>query len=128
MKNAPEKNTMNPMDIPAPAEDCWGFYGTILDNGKITPDNAACIWKTACQALAETYNETDAAVIRNFLRSRYGRHLADSVHEHAYRITDGDSIETIYEKAVTDALTPAKNWRREFKAIRKTTLSGEWED
>jgi hypothetical protein len=57
----------------------WGFYGTMLRNSgeAATPAKAQAAWNKAIAALVEVGMGEEMA--RDFLDSRYGRHLADEV-------------------------------------------------
>jgi hypothetical protein len=116
------------MSIPAPTEDSWGFYGTLLSEDEISKAIAKQVWDVACHEVAEVFGETNPAVVRNFLRSPAGRHLADSVSDHA---TGQTAVE--YSQAVWTAMreTNAKGrniWKRSFEEIKKATLDGTWTD
>lgn len=62
----------------APIEDCYGFFGTIKMNERIGEKEAIKAWEEAFEVLRSApWQPTDTA-IRNFLRSRRGRHFADA--------------------------------------------------
>ena len=62
---------------PAPINDVFGFYGTM--KGMAGEEMAVKLWDSASLIVSTIFNENDPAVVRNFLRSRYGRHVADRV-------------------------------------------------
>ena len=115
---------------PAPVEDIFGFYGTVKS---LTDDEqmAAHLWETASLVLSSFYREDDPAVVRNFLRSRYGRHLADRitffVKPHEYEDFD------VMREAVMSAIMEKDHrgrsmWGNLFAEIKKITENGEWTD
>jgi hypothetical protein len=118
---------------PAPIEDMWGFFGTMKT---IADEDVAIIaWESASLTLSSCFKEDDPAVVRNFLRSRYGRHLADRVTFYANEEEYGDS--DIMRSAVMDAILAIHEsgrnkgksvWTEWFTDIKKATESGEWED
>ena len=70
-------SNMNTINIPASANDSWGFWGTMKEE-------APAAWAIALPAIATiTGCEFDAA--RAFLDSRHGRHFADEVRNHLLR-------------------------------------------
>jgi hypothetical protein len=123
------------MSIPAPTEDSWGFYGTIISDGW-TEDNkvpighpeAERIWQVACQAVAEKYGEANPAVVRNFLRAPVGRHFADAVYNHATAVTEQALIAAI-PAAINETNNKGRNtWMQSFEEVKKATESGAWLD
>lgn len=89
-------------EIEFPAEDVFGFAGTIQTNSyreetgenALTPEAARQLWYRACAAVTEVFGETDPAVIENFLRSASGRHLANETFNEANGKMDllGDAV------------------------------------
>ena len=81
-------NTSN--DIPASANDSWGFWHTMQED-------APAAWAIALPAIATiTGCEFDAA--RAFLDSRHGRHFADEVRNHLLKgktLADAISAATV---------------------------------
>ncbi|MBC2592806.1 hypothetical protein H5P28_00885 [Ruficoccus amylovorans] len=62
----------------APSEDSWGFYGVVQHNEHMNEAEAAQAFADAFEIFRSApWQPTDIA-IRNFLRSRWGRHFADS--------------------------------------------------
>jgi hypothetical protein len=115
---------------PAPAEDVFGFYGTVKS---MTDDEemAEFLWESASLVLSSFYREDDPAVVRNFLRSRYGRHLADRItffaKPHEYKNFD------VMREAVMSAIMEKDHrgrsmWGKLFAEIKKIIENGEWVD
>ena len=62
----------------APTEDYYGFFGTIELNERCSMTEATQAWDAAFAVFRSApWQPTDIA-IRNFMRSRWGRHFADS--------------------------------------------------
>ena len=114
---------------PAPVDDVYGFYGTV--KRMVGEDMAANLWDTASLVLSSWFREDDPAVVRNFLRSRYGRHLADEVANQSH--PSNYENYAIMSQAVMDAVlaTDRKGrsfWKKWFQDIKQITESGEWSD
>ena len=114
---------------PAPVDDVYGFYGTV--KRMVGEDMAANLWDTASLVLSSWFREDDPAVVRNFLRSRYGRHLADEVANQSH--PSNYENYAIMSQAVMDAVlaTDRKGrsfWKEWFQEIKQITESGEWSD
>jgi hypothetical protein len=118
---------------PVPKEDIFGFYGTMKTIAG--EETAEMLWDSASLVLSSCFKEDDPAVVRNFLRSRYGRHLADSVTFFAKPEEYGDF--DVMHFAVMDAiLNPHESgrnkgksvWTNRFNEIKDATESGEWVD
>ena len=114
---------------PAPEEDAFGFYGTV--KRMVSEDMATNLWDTASLVLSSWFREDDPAVVRNFLRSRYGRHLADEVANQSHPSNYEDYA--IMGQAVMDAVLAADRqgrsfWKKWFQEIKQITESGEWSD
>lgn len=62
----------------APTEDCWGFFGTIKENEKLSESEAAGAWAEAFRVFRSAPWQPSDLAIRNFLRLRAGRHFADA--------------------------------------------------
>lgn len=132
MKTKQMKTTIQ--SIAPPTEDVYGFWGTIQTNSYCEEtdcnhiDEAAAdrIWAAACLQVAETFDENNPNVIRNFLRSRYGRHLADELFTEA-TCTENDLVANL-----ADVLNRKSHnvlvWKRDFRNVKETTLNGEWID
>ena len=58
-----------------PADDCFGFYGTVRD-ALDSESRAAALWSEAIALASEKFGPV---LGRNLLRSRSGRHIADGV-------------------------------------------------
>ena len=118
---------------PVPIEDIFGFFGTM--KGMVGEEMAKQLWNSASLIVSTNFYEDDPAVVRNFLRSRYGRHLADSVSFFA-KPEEYDDFDVMYfavMDAILDSYKSGQNtgksvWTRRFNEIRETTLSGEWVD
>ncbi len=62
----------------APTDDSWGFFGTLDMNERLGLRESIEAWNDAFEIFRSApWQPTDIA-IRNFLRSRWGRHFADS--------------------------------------------------
>ena len=114
---------------PAPVDDVYGFYGTV--KRMVGEEMAANLWDTASLVLSSWFREDDPAVVRNFLRSRYGRHLADEVANQSH-LSNYENY-AIMGQAVMDAVlaTDRKGrsfWKEWFQEIKQITESGEWSD
>jgi len=114
---------------PAPEEDVFGFYGTV--KRMVGEEMAIQLWDTASLVLSTWFREDDPAVVRNFLRSRYGRHLADEVANQSH--PSNYENYAIMNQAVMDAVlvTDRKGrsfWTDWFFDIKATTENGEWSD
>ncbi len=115
---------------PAPVEDAFGFYGTVKSmTGR--EEIAVAVWDTASLMLSTLFDENDPAVVRNFLRSRYGRKVADHVTFFA-RPGEYENLDVMHEavrSAITDVDVRGRLiWKKWFEEIRAVTLSGEWVD
>ncbi len=132
--NANEKKNMNNIkNITPPTDDVYGFWGTVQTNSYCEEtdcnhiDEAAAnrIWTAACLQVAKTFDEKDPDVIRNFLRSRWGRHLADEL------FTPG-----CHEKNLIARLAENLNerrygvlvWKSGFREVKEATENGTWVD
>lgn len=114
---------------PVPVEDVFGFYGTIQTF--VAESMAAALWDVASLTLSSLFEEDDPAVVRNFLRSRYGRQLADEVNIRTL-VQDYENHDAMRE-AVMDAVlaTDRKGrsyWSKSFLEIKRATASGEYVD
>ena len=81
MKN----NTTNQIkaSLAAPINDCYGFFGTVLMNEKLTKFAATEAWATAFKVFRSRPNRPSDVAIRDFLRSAAGRHFADAITRYA---------------------------------------------
>ncbi len=71
-------NGLNATPAAAPTDDSWGFFGTIDMNERLGLKETIEAWDAAFAVFRSApWQPTDIA-IRNFLRSRWGRHFADS--------------------------------------------------
>jgi hypothetical protein len=131
MQNSPKTRKQadsKAMSIPAPVEDSWGFYGTLLSEDEISKEIAKQVWDVACQEVAAVFEETNPAVVRNFLRAPAGRHLADSVSDHATGQTAVEYAESV-RIAIRETNAKGRNiWKRSFEEVKKATESGAWLD
>lgn len=125
-----------------PGEDAFGFAGTIQSNSysEATGRNgidvkaAKRLWAKACAEVARVFGETDANVVRNFLRAPAGRHLADEAYNEAHPARDEASLAEGIGKALQRRRVLRGGrlgrlaWQKEFDGIRKATLDGTWVD
>jgi len=114
---------------PAPTDDMFGFYGTM--KCMVGEEMAIKLWDSASLILSTIFHEDDPAVVRNFLRSSYGRHLADRVTFFAKEEDYGDA--NIMYEAVLSTITEVGRsgqlfWKTEFETVKNATTSGEWKD
>lgn len=72
------KATLNDTFLTAPTEDCWGFFGTIKSNEKLSEKDASQAWTDAFRIFRSAPWQPSDLAIRNFLRLRAGRHFADA--------------------------------------------------
>jgi len=126
-----------------PDTDSFGFTGTIQTNShndatgrnEIDPKAARRLWAKACEMVALTFGEDNPQVIGNFLRSTYGRHLADE----AYTEASPNRDEAALLEGIDKALSRRKRirlrrggtrerlvWQKPFDAIRQATIDGTW--
>ncbi|MCF8070418.1 MAG: hypothetical protein K9L30_17700 [Desulfobacterales bacterium] len=113
---------------PAPLDDTWGFIGTILRIGDIDKEAAARLWKVATNKLAGTYQETRPDVIRNFLRSRHGRHFADDASNMGLKWNQKTDCEKALAEGIEKSLSDPDRWSKFFNEVKEATISGKWED
>jgi len=119
-----------------PEEDAFGFAGTLRANTeeRLGEDAERRLWAEACKAVQATFGEKDAAVVRNFLRSRWGRHLADEACNFAHPETGERALLAGLKKALKrrkqlrEGKTGRLAWQKVFDEIKKATLDGTWED
>ena len=118
---------------PVPIEDVFGFFGTM--KGMVGEEMAKQLWDSASLIISTAFYEDDPAVVRNFLRSRYGRHLADSVSFFAKpdEYNDFDVMHSAVMDAILDSYKSGHNtgksvWTRRFNEIKDVTEKGEWID
>ena len=119
-----------------PVEDVYGFFGTVQTNsyseatGRNSIDQIAAgkLWALACRLVAERFQCDDPAVIRNFLRSKHGRHLADDAtcagngcDEYNVAIGIGRSLDRRRRNGESI-------WKKPFEDVRKATVNGEFVD
>jgi hypothetical protein len=114
---------------PAPVDDVFGFFGTMKS---MAGEQAAIqLWDSASLIVSTNFYEDDPAVVRNFLRSCYGRHLADRVTFFANEKDYGDAAK-MYEALLSTISETTKHgelfWGQCFEAVRNATLTGEWTD
>jgi hypothetical protein len=62
----------------APTDDSWGFFGTIDMNERLGLKETIEAWDAAFTVFRRAPWQPTDITIRNFLRSRWGRHFADS--------------------------------------------------
>jgi len=114
---------------PVPLEDRWGFYGMMKN--MVGEEMAIKLWDSASLIVSTNFYEDDPAVVRNFLRSRHGRHLADRVTLFANE-EDYDDEAAMYEAVLSTVTEVGRNgnlfWKTQFDKIKEATESGEWRD
>lgn len=101
-----------------------GFWGTLLANaqGDLANRDVQKIWDAMFKALAKKRPQASSEAIRNFLDSKYGRHLADQLGVKADDSGDPDSM----IRAISSA---AARWvERPLDDTIQATISGEWEE
>jgi hypothetical protein len=114
---------------PVPVEDFFGFYGTMKD--MVGEEMAVKLWDSASLIVSTVFHEDAQAVVRNFLRSSYGRHLADRVTFFAKEADYGDA--GIMYEAVLSTISETSQrgglfWQKCFDTVKSATINGEWED
>lgn len=94
-----------------PTEDCWGFYGTIQSNESLGDKDASQAWAEAFRILRSAPWKPSDIAIRNFLRSRWGRHFANavSVYEGALEERIAKASQESWLASCMDALV-SKGW------------------
>jgi hypothetical protein len=114
-----------PAEYAFPREDSHGFAGTLRSNYDLGWRANARLWVAACEAIETTFkvDESERGIIRNFLRSRYGRMLADDL---SFRMSaDPDEV------GVKDAIARTHwvaHWLKWFREVATITRRGEWEE
>jgi hypothetical protein len=63
----------------APTDDSWGFFGTLDMNERLGLKETINAWDAAFAVFRSALWQPTDIAIRNFLRSRWGRHFADSM-------------------------------------------------
>jgi len=114
---------------PVPTGDMFGFFGTM--KCMVGEEIAIKLWDSASLILSTTFCEDDPKVIRNFLRSNYGRYLADRVTFFAKEADYGDAA--IMHEAVLSTISETNNrgrlfWEKCFEDAKCETQTGEWKD
>jgi phosphoglycolate phosphatase-like HAD superfamily hydrolase len=119
-----------------PREDAFGFWGTVQTNsfqeatGRRAIDEQAAerLWEVAMQLVVELF-DADAETAVNFLRSRYGRHLADEATNFAGSATDEGKLMLGIEKALKRCGRRGYSiWGMHVNAVRNAMRRGEWQD
>ena len=113
---------MTAIEYAFPREDSHGFAGTLRQNYDLGWRANARLWLVACQAVEAAFGETDRRIVRNFLRSNYGRHLADDLSRRQPR----DPEEADVQNAIltTDW---RKDWTKGYRFVAEATRNGTWE-
>ena len=122
----------SPLTLP-PREDAHGFYGTLRSNSEsaqagLGERGLERLWLEAFRQVEVLFRERDQQVVRNFLRSAYGRHLADQVFTKARAHTS----EVALRKAIREALaerhyrTNRLIWKKAFNTVKRSTHEGRW--
>jgi len=114
---------------PVPEDDVFGFFGTM--KGMVGEEMAIKLWDSASLIVSTIFYEDDPAVVRNFLRSSYGRHLADRVTFFAKEEDYGDAT-IMYDALLSTISETTKRgnlfWGKCFEIVREATITGEWTD
>jgi len=114
---------------PVPVDDVFGFFGTM--KGLVGKEMAIKLWDSASLIVSTNFYEDDPAVVRNFLRSRYGRHLADRVTFFSIP-EDYSDADKMYEAVLSTITEVTKRgelfWGKCFDEIKTVTENGEWID
>jgi len=114
---------------PVPTADMFGFYGTM--KCMVGEEMAVKLWDSASLIVSTIFYEDDPAVVRNFLRSSYGRHLADRVTFFSIP-EDYDDAGKMYDALLSTISEVTKQgkmfWGKCFETVKEATISGEWVD
>ncbi len=99
----------------------WGFYGIArnLSGGDVDSIYHA-VWKAA-RGHFNARGSQELEAVSNFLVSKYGRHLADSVAE---PISDGSSPEEVAEAV----LKKLPGFESQYRSILTATIDNSWRD
>jgi len=113
-----------------PTEDAWGFWGTIRSNSgyRISEDVTSDIWHAAFVSVEAAFGEKSPEVIRNFLRSSYGRHLADEAFNEAASETIDDLIQGVVIALGQTKRNGRLTWQKQFDEIKAVTEDGAWSE
>ena len=112
-----------PADYAFPREDSHGFAGTLRMNYDLGWRTNERLWQLACLTVQLAFHETDKRIVRNFLRSRYGRHLADDLNRRQPR----DPEEVDVQDAIA-ATNWKKDWAKCYREVAEATRNGTWEE
>lgn len=83
----------------------------------------ARLWLVACEAVEAAFGESDRRIVRNFLRSRYGRHLADDLSRRQPRAPEEADV----HKAILST-NWQKDWTKWYHECAVATRKGEFEE
>jgi hypothetical protein len=122
MTAANDKNAA-PAEYAFPRDDSHGFAGTLRLNYDLGWRANARLWLFACQTVEGAFGETDRRIVRNFLRSGSGRHLADDLSRRQPR----DPEEADVQNAIAGT-NWKKDWGTYFREVAELTRRGGWED
>lgn len=118
------KSMVAPIDVnKAPLEDSYGFRGNALDH--LSDDDQHSVWEHAVGTIAQVHG-VDPQVAHNYLRSPYGRHLAD--HLGTYNNTP---LNKIAANEIKDRITDASESfvkSGHLKKIAQQTKDGHFDD
>lgn len=120
MKAATEST---PAEYAFPRDDGYGFAGALRGNYDLGWRANARLWRVACEAVEAAFRETDRRIVRHFLRSRYGRHLADDLSRRMGR----DPEEADARQAIVAAHWQ-KDWAKGYREVAAATRRGEWDN
>ena len=92
-----------------PTQDSYGFWGTLKLNEKLSDTETNKAWNCSFEIFQKAPWEPTDMAIRNFLRSRSGRHFADATISYSGR--------SLAERI---AQASAETWvRTEFRNLKK---------
>ena len=112
-----------PAEYAFPREDSQGFAGSLRANYDLGWRANARLWLFACETVEAFFGETDRRIVRNFLRSRHGRHVADDLSRRQPRNPEEADVRNAI--AGTDW---KKNWGLFYREVAELTRRGEWEE
>lgn len=121
MKIAADLNK-TPGEYEFPKNDQWGFAGEIRRLFKITDESGARIWLHACLVAEDALAGAERVFVRNFLRSGFGRHLADDLTR---LLPKHEPDETEFFDALNR--THWHDWQKCFNSVVRDTREGLWD-
>lgn len=112
----------HPIEYRYPQHDDWGFAGEIRRLFKLPEDAGERIWLNACLIIEREFSVKDRRFVRNFLRSGWGRHLADDL---TWILKSNTPSEVKIIRALEE--TRWKSWGKCFNSIVRDTREGLWD-